>query len=131
MSDANPNALRAPNETSPPRLILEFGPSGQIIAEAYLNGQRQRLPLNQGSEWWEIQDIFARLRRDRLRQAALWAEKKEREVLSRHRRVWTGVAIDHGTSFANRTVGQRNSLTRAPNASRPKATTIASTIDLL
>lgn len=107
-------------ESAPPRVIVELGPNNQVIIESYINGQRQRVVANRGSEWWDIADTLFRIKSDRQRQAERQAEKKEKEVLSRHRRVWTGVAEDFGVHFANKTVGAKDSLT-APAAKNAAA----------
>lgn len=100
MSDSN-NALIAK-----PRIIIEAQPDGSLVLESYINGQRSRELLTRGFEMIAIKDELARQARAIENAAEEKRLRQEREEASRHRRVWTGVAENHGIGFANRTVGQ-------------------------
>ena len=105
-------AMTAPAAPPPNlRLILEQLPNGNFVAEIYTDGNRSRIPLNRGMEIWEIQDLFSRLRRSRKAEADRREACKAAEELTRHRKVWDTCsgAKGQGTSFANKTIGPRNS----------------------
>lgn len=47
-----------------PRVVLELSASGNVIMESYVNGQRQRLTLDPGLEWWQVIDELKRKQRE-------------------------------------------------------------------
>ncbi len=123
---ANPSSVTS--EIARPRLVMEMQDDGTIVAEIYLNGQRQRVALTRGMEGMQARELLSRVVNDRQRQAERALAKREAEELSRHRRVWThcAEAPGQGVGFANRVIGPKNSLTRTANKS-----TVTSSVDLL
>ena len=87
------------------RIVLELSADGSdVILECYRNGQRQRLMLTRGQEWWEALDALKLQQRDIDNAAERKAQRKEREALARHRRVWIDAAENHGAGFAKQVI---------------------------
>ena len=87
------------------RIVLELSADGSdVILECYRNGQRQRLMLTRGQEWWEALDALKLQQRDIDNATERKAQRKEREALARHRRVWIDAAENHGAGFAKQVI---------------------------
>jgi len=104
MSDSS----QSQNQNQPkPRIIIELSPNGGLVMEFYRNGQRGRLDLNRGTEYWEILDELQRQKKAIEQRLSEKEEKQNRMENNRHIRVWHTTAQNHGTTFANRTVGSK------------------------
>ena len=114
-------------------VVLALSPSGALRAEYTLGGVTAKLALASSALALTIPELVAQLQAERLRQAE---RKRARDVeleAKRAARVWTGVALNHGVGFANRTVGA-SAMPRAVRAqvkAKAKANEIISSLALL
>ena len=101
----------------PFRVILELTPDGTITAEYYSHNEPQKTTINQFDILPTISSIFASMQEERTRLTEQSIKILAATVLARHRRIWLKVAAGYdgnagfGQYFANKTVGNRNSLT--------------------
>lgn len=86
-----------------PRVIIELQPDGTFVLETYINGARSRYNISPAFQ--EVAHaLFEKLKEINNAEERA-AARKLKEAEARHKRVWTNVAADHGTHFANQTVG--------------------------
>lgn len=87
------------------RVIIELSATGALTIESYSNGQRTKVPLNRGQEYWEILDELKMLQRRARTEAERKADAQGKSLRLRHNRVWINTAERFGLGFANDKIG--------------------------
>jgi hypothetical protein len=86
------------------RIVLELCENGSLVMESYRNGQRTRLMLNRGQEYWEILDELRMQQRAAESEADRQKERNEKKLRHRHYAVWTTAAEHQGVGFAKNVI---------------------------
>jgi hypothetical protein len=86
------------------RVVVELGTDNRIYLERYINGQRQRVLLDRGNEWWEVLDALTDAKRRHQSELDRKQEAEAKATRQMHNRVWVKAAENHGAGFAHRVI---------------------------